>query len=576
MKRARLAAFAQQMAGVHRVIRFVQCHAIHDRSRRAAGRPSGHGSPAHEVTDERISFRTVSPHRAAAQGPLHASGRGVKHPRLGPARMAVIAVTAVMAAIASCLCGCALPAHLAPPQARLDADAVGLRAGDAAAPVEEAWWRMFRQPALDALVDKALQDNPSLAIADARLRRAEAIAQRVDAEDWPQVVARFDDTRQRFPEHALFPPNIGGTRQNLATAQLAMSWELDFFGRNRAALDAALGTARAAQADAAMARLLLSAQVVRNYVQLARLLSLREVAERSLSQRAEVLALVRRRTSAGLDTAVELQQAEGAVPDSRQSMEALDEQIAARRHALAALTVQPAGALAALQPRIAQLQPQPLPASVPADLLGRRADIDAARQRAEAATRDLDAARADFYPSVNLVAFAGYNALGLDRLFDNGSRAMGIGPAIRLPIFDAGRLRAGQRAKAADLDAAIAAYNAAVLAAVQDAADQISALQSIARQQQEQTRAQAFAERAYRLAVQRYEAGLGSYLVVLTAETGVLAQRRAAAELSARALDSQAELMRALGGGYAAVADAATPSATGTATSAATATATTR
>lgn len=479
--------------------------------------------------------------------------------RLRAATIASIASTAALACIVS---GCVLPAHLAPPLARLDADAVGLHADATAAPVDEAWWRMFQQPALDALVDKALQDNPSLAIADARLRRAEAIAQRVDAEDWPQVVARFDNTRQRFPEHALFPPSIGGTRQNLATAQLAMTWELDFFGRNRAALNAALGTARAAQADAAMARLLLSAQVVRTYVQLARLLSLREVAERALSQRAEVLALVRRRTSAGLDTAVELQQAEGAVPDSRQSMEALDEQIAARRHALATLTVQPVEALAALQPRIARLQPQPLPASVPADLLGRRADIDAARLRAEAATRDLDVARADFYPSVNLVAFAGYNALGLDRLFDNGSRAMGIGPAIRLPIFDAGRLRASQRAKAADLDAAIAAYNAAVLVAVQDAADQISALQSIDRQQQEQTRAQAFAERAYRLAVQRYEAGLGSYLVVLTAETGVLAQRRAGAELMARALDSQAELMRALGGGYTAVRPATTSSAT--------------
>lgn len=488
--------------------------------------------------------------------------------RLRAATIATIASTAALACIVS---GCALPAHLAPPLARLDADAVGLHADATAAPVDEAWWRMFQQPALDALVDKALRDNPSLAIADARLRRAEAIAQRVDAEDWPQVVARFDNTRQRFPEHALFPPSIGGTRQNLATAQLAMSWELDFFGRNRAALDAALGAARAAQADAAMARLLLSAQVVRTYVQLARLLSLREVAERALSQRAEVLALVRRRTSAGLDTAVELQQAEGAVPDSRQSMEALDEQIAARRHALATLTVQPVEALATLQPRIAQLQPQPLPASVPADLLGRRADIDAARQRAEAATRDLDVARADFYPSVNLVAFAGYNALGLDRLFDNGSRAMGIGPAIRLPIFDAGRLRASQRAKAADLDAAIAAYNAAVLVAVQDAADQISALQSIDRQQQEQTRAQAFAERAYRLAVQRYEAGLGSYLVVLTAETGVLAQRRAGAELTARALDSQAELMRALGGGYAAVPDAvASPATKNSVTSSAT------
>ncbi|SEB25961.1 efflux transporter outer membrane subunit [Variovorax sp. YR216] len=453
------------------------------------------------------------------------------------------------------LTACALPEQLPPQVGRLEADAIGLRPELAAPSVDEAWWRVFRDPELDALVEKALADSPSLEIAAARLRRAWAVAARIDAEDRPLVAARFDSVYQRFPEHALYPPSIGGTQQALTTVQLAMSWELDFFGRNRSALAAALGNARAAQADAAMARLLLASQVVRSYVQLSRLLALREVAERALSQRNEVLALVRRRTGAGLDTAVELQQAEGAIPESHQSIEALDEQIAARRHALVALTAQPVGAADALRPRIAQLAPQPLPADVPADLLGRRADIDAARRRAEAAARELDVAHADFYPSVNLVAFAGYNALGLDRLFEGGSRAMGIGPAIRLPILDAGRLRANQRAKAADLDAAIAAYNAALLEAVRDATDQISALQSIDRQQQDQTRAQAFAERAYRLAVARYEAGLSSYLVVLSAENSVLAQRRAAADLQARALDSQAELMRALGGGYIATAD---------------------
>ncbi|MGJ7505940.1 efflux transporter outer membrane subunit [Variovorax sp. GT1P44] len=462
---------------------------------------------------------------------------------------------AAMASTALLLAGCALPAKLDPPAARLDIAALGVTADAAPVPVDEDWWRVFNDPALDALVHKALEDNPSLVIAEARLRRANALADRIDSEDWPLVVARYDDTLQRFPQHALYPLTVAGTRQHLATAQLAMVWELDFFGRHRAAFEAALGTVRATQADAAMARLLLAAQVVRTYVQMARLLALREVAERALSQRAEVLTLVRHRTSAGLDTAVDLQQAEGAIPDSRQSIEALHEQIDSRRNALAALTVQPASALAGLAPRMVQLSPAPLPSSVPADLLGRRADIAAARRRAEVAASELDVAHADFYPSVNLIGFAGFSALGLGNLLESGSRQYGIGPAIRLPIFDAGRLRANQRAKAAELDAAIGAYNAAVLEAVRDAADRILALQSIDRQQQDQTRAQAFAERAYGLAVQRYKAGIGSYLVVLTAESSVLAQRRAAADLRGRALDGQAELMRALGGGYTASAN---------------------
>jgi outer membrane protein TolC len=160
-------------------------------------------------------------------------------------------------------------------------------------------------------------------------------------------------------------------------------------------------------------------------------------------------------------------------------------------------------------------------------------------------------ARTLFYPNVSLTAFVGLNSFGLDRLLNAGSANYGAGPALRLPIFDAGRLRANLRGKAADLDAAVESYNTTVLDAVHDAADQIASLQSVERQRREQAAAQSAAESAYDLALQRYRAGLGTYLVVLTAETNVLAQRRAGADLKARALETQVDLARALGGGYA-------------------------
>ena len=121
---------------------------------------------------------------------------------------------------------------------------------------------------------------------------------------------------------------------------------------------------------------------------------------------------------------------------------------------------------------------------------------------------------------------------------------------MRLPIFDAGRLRANLRGKTADLDAAVESYNAAVLDALRETSDQIASQQSIARQQAEQARAQAAAEAAYDLALQRYRGGLGNYLQVLIAENAVLAQRRAQVDLAARVLDNQAGLIRALGGGW--------------------------
>jgi outer membrane protein TolC len=160
-------------------------------------------------------------------------------------------------------------------------------------------------------------------------------------------------------------------------------------------------------------------------------------------------------------------------------------------------------------------------------------------------------AKASFYPNINLSAFVGLASIGLNNLVKASSEQYGIGPALTLPIFDGGRLRANLRGKNADLDAAIESYNGAVIDAVHDVADQLSSLSSVDRQQAEQSRAQAAAESAYDLATQRYKAGLGTYLTVLNAEAVVLNQRRQAADLKARALDAQIALIRALGGGYA-------------------------
>ena len=205
-----------------------------------------------------------------------------------------------------------------------------------------------------------------------------------------------------------------------------------------------------------------------------------------------------------------------------------------------------------LAPTLTTLRPVAIPDVVPADLLGRRADIVAARWRVEAAAGDVAAARAQFYPNINLTAFIGLSSFGLDRLVRAGSEQYGVGPAIRLPIFDAGRLRAGLRGRTADLDAAVETYNGTLVDAIHDVADQISSTRSVERQQREQAAAQASAEAAYDLATQRYRAGLGGYLTVLNAETNVIAQRRLTTDLRARAIDSQMLLVRALGGGYAA------------------------
>ncbi len=466
-------------------------------------------------------------------------------------------LTALLVAIASALVlalgGCANPAGIAPRAAALAPAALGA-AGAEPTTLAADWWRGFDDPTLSGLIERALAGNPNLKVAQARLQRAAANAGAARAAAGPQVGGDFDLTRQRFSANSLYPPPLGGAIISSATLQASGSWELDFFGRNRAVLDAALGAERAAQADAQAARLLMATQVASTYLQLARLVDQREVATRSLEQREQTLGLIRQRVQAGIDTSVELRQGESALPETRQQIEALDEQMTLARHALAALTVQAPDALAALTPRLTQVHAVPMPAAVPADLLGHRADIAAARWRVEAATRDMAAARAQFYPNVSLTAFIGLSSFGIENLIKSGSRQYGVGPALSLPIFDAGRLRANLHGKAADVDAAVETYNSAVIGAVRDVADQLASLRSIEQQQQQQQQAQAAAEAAYDLSLQRYRAGLGTYLTVLTAESNVLNQRRLAADLKARALESQVALVHALGGGYTAAA----------------------
>ena len=411
--------------------------------------------------------------------------------------------------------------------------------------------------ALDAAlgtVAQALQNNPSLKVAQARLARAQAVTEVADAALLPQINGAVDLTRQRYTETGAVPAPLAGSIRSTGTLQLNASWELDFFGKYRAALDAALGTVNAAEADAQAARVLLASNVARSYIQLARTEAQLVVARRTLAQREETVGLVRDRVSAGLDTQLEQHQSEGGLPEARQQIEALQEQSQLTRNALGALVGDPKVALALSAPALAAIKNMDLPPAIPADLLGRRADIAAARWRVEAAGKDVVNAKTQFYPNINLVAFAGLSSIGLNRLIGSDSLQWGVGPALRLPIFEGGRLRANLRGKTADLDAAVESYNASVLDAVHDVADQVASARSITRQQTEQQAAQKSAESAYGIAVQRYKAGLGNYLNVLTAETNVLVQRRQAVDLAARALDVQVGLARAVGGGYTAAA----------------------
>ena len=415
---------------------------------------------------------------------------------------------------------------------------------------DQHWWRNFNDPQLNSLVTQALETSPSLRAAQARITRAQSVSEGLGANEKIQVIGAVDVSEQRFSAVGMYPPPLAGGNYQLANAQANFSYEWDLFGKNRAALDASIGASQAAIADAQQARLLLSTQVTRTYLSMLRLQSQRAVQQSYLEQREQANAIARARRDAGLDSELEFLSTPMTMPEIRQQIEALDEQVALARNTLAALVGKTSLELALPNDGLQSLKTVSAVDNVPMDLLGRRPDIVAARWRVEAATADVAFSKAQFYPNVNLTAFIGLNSVGWSNITHAGSEQWGLGPAVRLPLFDTGRLRAQLRGKSADLDVAVETYNALVLEAVRDVSEQLTSLRFIARQQNEQKLAQANAQALLQIAQQRYASGLTTRTAVLNAQSALVPHQRQAIELQARALDTQAQLLRALGGGY--------------------------
>ncbi len=451
--------------------------------------------------------------------------------------------------------GCASFDGLAPRAVRTDPASLAAKTSlatvnpSAAWPAAD-WWRRFGDPQLNALIAEALAGNPGMSSARARIERARAFAASYGATLAPQANAGANVTRQRYSSNGIFPPPIAGNWYTQTDLAANFSYEFDLWDRNRAAYDAALGRARAAEVDASAVRLLLTASVARSYVQLAHSFAQLDLARSALAQRQAIFDLTQRRLKAGLDSKLELKQAEGSIPAARERIAQLEEEIALGRNLLAALLGKgPDRGLAITRPH---LQPQSvaIPSVLPADLLGRRPDVVAQRWRVESARRDIDAAKGQFYPNVNLSALVGLESISFAKLLNVRSENPAFGAALRLPLFDGGRLRANLAGKDADYDLAVDQYNQTLIDALREVVDQLASLKSLDAQRAENKRGLAAARAAYALASERYRAGVASYLQVLAAETPLLEQQNLRANLRARQLELSINLIRALGGGF--------------------------
>jgi len=446
------------------------------------------------------------------------------------------------------LAACVSAPPTTPQESRIAPNSLGLSAAEAPK-IGDAWWKAFGDPALDSLVDRALQGSPTLAAAMARLRGAQSALSAATAATYPQATFDGNVVRERLSKDYIIPPPYGGTTRWVGTLQANLSYSLDLFGKEQDQIDRAGATAKAAELDAQGARLLLAGSVTEAYIALSRAWSLCDIADEAVRQREAVLKLTAERVHAGLDTPASQRQAEALLAIAR------EDRIRARTvrdiavHQIAALIGRGADAYGIARPKLSDAAFD-LPGTLPADLLARRPDIAAAEARIDAAMSGREVARKAFYPDVNLIALAGTAAIGLGPLFSSEAGQYGGGAAIHLPIFDAGKLRAQFAGATADLDGAVADYNGSVVNAVKQAADGISNLRAVQDEAAQQRAAREAAQQSFDLATKRYKSGLNPLQTALDAQSVLIQTERDDAALAADTASARVTLLMALGGGF--------------------------
>ena len=447
---------------------------------------------------------------------------------------------------------CASVPNLGPkPVVRPPADYASTQslAGTAAEWPGDGWWKSYGDAQLAQLIEEGLSGSPDLAAAAARVRTAQGLAQAAGAKLLPSLDATGSVTELNPSNNLGFP--VWDGFKEVGNAGVVLNFDLDLWGKNRAALRAAKKDAEAAHYEAQEARLMLTTGIASTYADLTALYAQRDSLEKALEIRTKTLDLVKQRVAAGLDNDSALRLAEARIPQTNADLAATDEAIMLDKHALAALVGQgPDRALTINRPSIGTLQAQGLPASASIDLIGRRPDIAAARTRVEAAADRIKEARAAFYPNISISALAGFSSLGLSNLFAGGSGYAAVTPAVTLPLFHGGALQGQYRGRRGQYDEAVASYDGQVIQALRETADTVTSQKALVDRLAQSRSALVSYDKALELARIRYNQGLSTYLDVLTAQESVVNARLVVAQLESRAFTLDVQLVRDLGGGF--------------------------
>ncbi|AJX16884.1 efflux transporter outer membrane subunit [Burkholderia ubonensis] len=419
-----------------------------------------------------------------------------------------------------------------------------------------AWWRVYGDPQLDALIDKLNASNQTIAQSAAAYRQARALVAEARAAYFPTVGLTASGSRSRSPRASLssgssssFGGGSSGSIGNSYSVGLDASWEPDLWGKVSRTVGAQRAGEAAAAADLANARLSQQATLAQTYFQLRTADTLQMLLDDTVASYARSLQLTQNRYAQGVAARADVIQAQTQLQSAQAA--AIDNGVARAQyeHAIATLIGEPASTFS-LPPLPLTAEPPVTPVGVPSALLERRPDIAAAERRAAAANEQIGVAISAFFPTLTLSAQGGVQSSVWSNLFTLPARFWTVGPQLAATLFDAGLRAAQTEAARATYDQDVAAYRLSVLTAFQDVEDNLASQRILAREIDVQRQAVDSAEHALAIVTNQYKAGTVDYLNVLTAQTTAFSAHQKLATIAGQRMVSSVGLVKALGGGW--------------------------
>jgi multidrug efflux system outer membrane protein len=411
----------------------------------------------------------------------------------------------------------------------------------------EKWWEVFQDPVLQQLIRTALEQNYDLRIAASRVLQAQAQLGITRANQFPMVSAGAQGISQRNPKISSAFPSY---EENAGAVDLAVVWNLDFWGKYRRQTEAARASLLASQWGHSAVLSTVVSSVASAYFTLRELDLALDVSKKTLAARQDSLRLTSVLAKSGSASALDVRQSEQLVFTAAETIPDLERQIALQENSLSILLGRNPGPIARGRQLAEQPNPPEIPVGLPSELLERRPDIREAEATLVAANAEIGVAKAAYFPSISLTGTAGYESFALNNLFTHSQRMWNGAASVSQPVFAGGALRAGMRLAEAQKQEMLLTYQQTIMNAFQEVSNSLVAYQKGREFREQQALLTTAAKDADRLSKVLYQHGGASYLQVLISENNDLSAELNLAQAQLNERLALVQLYNALGGGW--------------------------